>query len=697
MGSKLSHNTGGSNMKFRKISVRLLACLLPVILIAMVILTAASVMNSKQVIDTMTADNMTANLDKSVAEVLNQLDSIKTTAKVLAEAVASDYHDATLPSYEKMLQTIVAGNDIALGSGIWFEPYVYDKNEKYVGPYVYKAGASLITTYEYSNADYDYHARPYYTVSQGLDYPVITDPYYDAPSGNTLSTCSVAIYDDGTYIGCASVGISLETIVQIVNDIKVGQNGTGLLLTSSGTYLAGVDQEKIASESSILDETNSSLVAAGNTILNSETGITTYTGDQGLMQVYYTTLPQTNWKLAIQIPVSELSSSVNRLMTLLIVICVVAVAVSTLFILFIVNNIAGNIKNVQRFATSLAEGDFTVDPLRVKSADELGTMSTALNEMFLGNKQVIQTIAEHATEINASSKKLREASGTLHQQFEDIHSYMSNVNEAMLSTSAATEEVNASTEEVLSNVNLLTGETGASADMAREIKGRAAQISEECRTSSESANKLSEQFEKNLEISIRDAAVVSNISEMADVISNIAEQINLLSLNASIEAARAGEAGRGFAVVASEIGNLAGSTTEAIGKIQETIEQVQKAFSSLTKDAQEMLNFVQDTVTPDYNKFVDVANQYGDDANSFEESSEKLSEMSSNIRKIMTEVSDAIQNITEATQDTTQTSQNILEAIDRVGGQVQEVDTMSENQDTIAADLDQVVGKFKLS
>ena len=94
---------------------------------------------------------------------------------------------------------------------------------------------------------------------------------------------------------------------------------------------------------------------------------------------------------------------------------------------------------------------------------------------------------------------------------------------------------------------------------------------------------------------------------MANVISEIADQINLLSLNASIEAARAGEAGKGFAVVASEIGSLATSTAEAVGQIQNTISQVQNAFDSLTKDAQNMLGFVVNDVTPDYSNFVEVA------------------------------------------------------------------------------------------
>jgi methyl-accepting chemotaxis protein len=290
---------------------------------------------------------------------------------------------------------------------------------------------------------------------------------------------------------------------------------------------------------------------------------------------------------------------------------------------------------------------------------------------------------------------LSEASKDLHEKFSEIERYMNEVNESMLATSAATEEVNASSEEVRSNVTILASETDDNMALAQAIRDKAAKIEADCKESSESARKLSREFEESLGESIKDAEVVSNISELADVISNIAEEINLLSLNASIEAARAGEAGKGFAVVASEIGNLAGSTTEAVIKIQATIEQIQEAFTKLIGDAQRLLEFLQETVNKDYDNFVDVANQYGADAGSFEESAEKISQMSQNINEIMGEVSMAIQDIAEATQTTSETSANILTDIEIAGQNVESVDNMVETQTAIFNNLDESIGRFK--
>ena len=183
---------------------------------------------------------------------------------------------------------------------------------------------------------------------------------------------------------------------------------------------------------------------------------------------------------------------------------------------------------------------------------------------------------------------------------------------------------------------------------------------------------------------------------MAEVISGIADQINLLSLNASIEAARAGEQGRGFAVVAGEIGKLANETTAAVQHIQDTVTLVQDSVEGLSSDSSRLLEFLQKTVTPDYNNFVAVAKQYGEDAGAIDDISTKISEMAENIRRIMNEVTNAIQNIAESTQSTADVSAQIMDSVELVSRVVDGVSKMSENQEMISDNLNAVVNNFTL-
>lgn len=298
--------------------------------------------------------------------------------------------------------------------------------------------------------------------------------------------------------------------------------------------------------------------------------------------------------------------------------------------------------------------------------------------------------------MNASSNQLKKTAEDLSLEFNQIQQEISKINEEMMSASAATEEVNASTEEVNASVTILSSEMENSMKKVSEIKERAGEMTESSTKSYHSATTLSSEFEGKLQNSIEEAKVVENIGEMANVIASIAEEINLLSLNASIEAARAGEQGRGFAVVASEIGKLANETTSAVTQIQETIDRVQNSFRGITENANGLLYFVKDTVTPDYNKFVSVAQQYGEDAESFAEISEKIAEMSETIRSIMAEVTDAIQNIAESSQETAGISGKILTNVDSVSVNVNTMTEMSVKQQSIASDLGKVVKSFKL-
>lgn len=682
-------------MKFKKISTKMSVVIIPIMIIAQGILTIISSISSSNLIQKQVADCMTAELKYNTATINEQMEGIKTMAASIATSVANTYTKTTLSEYEVMLGEIIQSNNIVSGSGLWFEPYTYDTKEQYVGPYVYKDGTSLVTTYDYSNAEYDYFNQEYYISAMNSDDTIITDPYYDPTLNTIMSTCSAPIVVNGKKIGCVTVDLILDTIQSIVEGVTVGENGKAMLITSDGTYLAGVDSDKIANAQKIANDENVSLATAGVQILANKEGFTEFKEGKKY-NVYYDTLQGLNWKFIIYIPSYELARPVLILINKLIAVCIIAVVVASLIVVLQIGGIARSIATVEIFAGRLAEGDFTIEHLKVKGRDELATMSQSLNGMYGNNKDVIENIASKSIEINTSSLKLNESANQLHREFDNIVQYMSQVNEAMMNSSAATEELNASAEQVEKSVDVLADETGKSSSMAHDIRHRAEFVEKNSQKSFENASKLQINYEKKLAESIEHAKVVENIGELAKIISDIAEQITLLSLNASIEAARAGDQGKGFAVVATEIGKLAGETAKAVSSIQETIEEVQAAFEHMAGNANGLLGFVSDTVTPDYKNFVEVALQYGKDAESFSEVSEIVSKMSTDIKNIMREITDAIANIAESTQNTADVSASIMNSVEEVSEVVREVNDMSQEQHEISADLNNVVRKFKL-
>lgn len=641
---------------------------------------------------------MQSELKANVNSINDYLNQVETTATNIAHVVGASYQSTEIDTYGVAITDIIRGNDLILGSGIWFEPNVYDSQQKYVGPYWHKDGDKTELSYEYSNADYDYFNQEYYKLAaSGGKKVIITDPYFDPALNTTMASCTAPIYDpNGKFVGAVTVDMQLSDINSLIQSIRVGKNGTAMLTSASGTYLCGTDADKVTNGVNITQDENQSLAAAGATMISNERGNVTYVEGKDTYNLYYDKVPDLNWVIMIKMPQSELEEPIVALNAKLLQLSGVALVLCVAAVLLQVTAIASGLKRVKKFAGSLAEGDFTIKPLKAKSRDELGQMSSSLNHMFNSNKSVIEEISEQAGSVTDASIRLNAASDDLLHQFGDIKDYMGDVDKAMMSSSAATEEVNASMSEVNSSVEVLAEETGKSSKMASEIMERARVIEKNSRDAYESATVISKQREQDLVLAVENAKVVEKIGDMARIISNTASQINLLSLNASIEAVRAGEQGRGFAVVAREIGKLAKDTSDIVKEIEGTIEDVQKAFAMMLDGSESTLRFLKETVTPDYNNFVDVGQQYGRDAVSIEEISNEIAEMAENISHVMQEVRDAIQNVSESVQTTAGNSNMVLSTVEKAYDVVTDISKMSEKQERIAEELNTVVSGFKL-
>jgi methyl-accepting chemotaxis protein len=682
------------------IRVKVLLVLIPVIAAAMIIMSQQSAKTCTEIVNNQIEQSMHNSLSSIENSVNGRLDVVESTAKNISDLISNSYKTGvTLEAYEDVLSDIIQENDMVLGSGLWFEPKVFDPDEEYVGPYVTKDGDKINVTMEYSNADYDYFNQEYYQNAKNAKKgeALITDPYYDATSGLIMSTCSTPIYDGDKYIGCVTVDMELGQINDFISSIKVGKAGNAMLLSSEGVYIAGVSDEILQNANKITEDKNASLAAAGQSVMNTETGDATYTDDTGTeYKMFYSVIPDTGWHIIAQLPATELTEDVDAMTATQNRILIIALIVSSIAVFLIISYITHTIKQVQKFSDHLANGDLTVKELKNKSHDELGSMAQALNNMFRQNRKMIGSIADHSEKMFNSSQGLKDASENLLAKFAEIEASMNKINDATSAASAATEQVNASAEEVNTSMNTLATETNGALATANGIKKRAAEVSEKSRQSSESARALSKQFGEQLAVSIENGKVVDSIGELANLIDGIALQINILSLNASIEAARAGEAGRGFAVVANNIRKLSNETSEAVKNIQDTVEKVQVSFNDLSKNSEGLLSFVNDKVMPDYETLTETAEQYGKDAEYFAGITGKVADMSKDIEQIMGQVGQAIQNIAESSQNTAAESTSVMNSVEDVSDTVKSVSTMSQEQQDIAEDLDNTVKAFKL-
>ena len=686
--------------KIFSIEAKILLGVIPITAAAMIIMTAFSGNRASHIIMGQVNQTAQATLDSNINKMVDELDEVRSYAITEASFVGSTYKSVKEDEYGEVFTEIINSNDMILGSGLWFEPNVYDASKKYCGPYWTKADGKVTLTREYETDEYDYLNQEYYTNAKALKQgeAKITDPYYDASSGLIMSTCSAPIYDGDTYIGCVTVDIELSTLQNIVSEIKMGKSGGAMLVSSDGTYISSPDTDKVNNAVKIQEDPEASLAKAGSEIMKSDKGIAFYdrSGTRLRLSMFFQSVPEVNWKLVLYLAQGEIKEQGTQLATQLVIILCIALAIVATITVLLVKSITRQLKKVTVFAGELSKGDFTVKRLDKGANDELGQMSASLNDMYDSNRNVIKQISDESERITEASGNLSNMAGKLTDEFDKIKTNMSAVNDNMMSQGAATEEVNASVEDVNASVQTLAGETDRSTASVVDIEKRAAEIEKSSREAYENATKLVEARRGELEEANEKSKVVAEIGNLANSIADIAEQINLLSLNASIEAARAGEHGRGFAVVASEINKLAESTKEAVVKIQETISGVQDAFASLSDSSNALIDFLDKTVTPDYDNFVNVGKPYGDDARSFGEATDNIKNMVDTISMAMDEVSKAIQNIAESTQETAEHSSDITNSINEVGEVVDTVGEMSENQQEIAKSLDGAISGFKL-
>lgn len=700
----------GENKKERKsdrrkglgIQAKLILMIVPIVLVSLLVVAIISAQMSASAIASEVSNTMEAQLSGNTNDVDGTLETIRRTAEELSIFVGNTYKDTDMTTYAKLFSDTVKHDSRIRGSGIWFEPNVYTGDrkyagQKYVGPYWYADGNDVVEDWEYSNADYDYFVQEYYTNAKAMSKndAVITDPYYDPSSDSVMASCSAPIFNDqNQYIGCITVDLSLETISDIISSIKVGQNGYAILTMGDGTYIYTKDSSKVTNAMNIANDTGINAIAS--TVLSNEKGETDFNSSEGKMRVYYSTMPEVGWKLLLLLPNSEVFSVAQRMMLVIIIIAIVAILITSLLIFFIAKGIAKPIVKVKEFAKDLANGDFTVSKIAVGRSDEIGQMSESLNEMYESNSEVIRNISIGSNEVSGSSEHLYNVASDLADRFESIRTSMVKVNDAMTNTGAATEQVSASANEVNASVQKLAEETEATKGEVEKILSRAAQIEKDSRSSCDNAISIAESRGRELEEASKQAEVIKEIGTLADSIADIASQINLLSLNASIEAARAGEHGRGFAVVASEINNLAVETAQAVDRIQNTISKIQEAFASLDRSSGELLTFVKETVTPDYENFINIGRQYGEDAKSFGSLTDQTSEMVGYIRESMEQVNAAVSSIAESATETAESSSEVTETVEEVSDMVGNISDLAEKQQSVSQNLNNIVRSFKL-
>lgn len=366
---------------------------------------------------------------------------------------------------------------------------------------------------------------------------------------------------------------------------------------------------------------------------------------------------------------------------------------------FLGNRIASSISkeanSILKFTDAISQGDLSKS-IQALSKDEMGTIAGELGKANKNIRNLVLEITQSTENISASSEELSATT-------EEISSMMTSVNESTSQIaggsedlSRITEEISASCEKMEQNTHKLTQKANEATKSSTEIKKRAVDIKEKAAQSIEEGNDIYNKRRDDIIKAIEKGKVVSEVKIMAASIGDIAEQTNLLALNAAIEAASAGEHGKGFAVVADEVRKLAEESSEAVENINRMVLAVEDAFNNLSDSGKEILNYISNSVKPNYQILMDTGLQYEKDAEFMNQMSEEIAVASKQMSDIVSEVNGGIQSAAATAQESAAGSEEISSSVNEVTKAISDISGSSQSQAELAEKLTDIVSQFKI-
>lgn len=296
------------------------------------------------------------------------------------------------------------------------------------------------------------------------------------------------------------------------------------------------------------------------------------------------------------------------------------------------------------------EGDLT-KRVRVISNDEIADLGNGINLFMDKLQEILKLIIENTNymenvvaEVDGSVVKSNDSASDLSAMTEELSATMQDVG-------LSVNTINDNADNILKDVEIIATKSDDINQFSKEMKANAEKIESDARYNMVQTGEKVGNILDVLNKAIEDSKSVDQVNNLTNDILNISSQTNLLALNASIEAARAGEAGKGFAVVADEIRQLADSSRETANKIQSINSVVVAAVNNLSDNANNLVSYLQQTILPKFQTFVDGGVKYKENASYIENAMDEFVEKTDVLKKNMDEIAHSINTITTVVDD----------------------------------------------
>ena len=400
------------------------------------------------------------------------------------------------------------------------------------------------------------------------------------PDGTNVVSASGLLNDGSDTVRVIAADMTLDRISVIVNSFIEMHDAEAFLVDKDSSVILASRDSDLISKTLGADGQSAFYKDVEKKVSGKSYDFCTLDGNMTVFKE----VNGTNWLLVSYVPTSVVLADLVGLRNLMIIFSIISILVLCVLIERVTHVVIRPVKEMTRVITSMASGDFTVS-MKVRGNDEIAVMGRSVEHFIASMKEMIRQMGHVSDCLEKQAGSSKNVSG-------EMNSAANIQSQSMTELNATVDQLSVSVNEIAQNATQLAGvvaDTKEDSDKVEDKMRTTVEVSEKGKADMESVGNALHNIEisiHNLEEAVDKVGTASGeIVDIIKLIGDIAEETNLLSLNASIEAARAGEAGRGFAVVASQIGVLAKNSADSVAHITSLINEINGLVDDAVKQA----------------------------------------------------------------------------------------------------------------